>query len=183
MASPTSEKVFYADSRLSQLVGTAVFVALAAFLFLLLLLALILIQSRGAGFELFPILALAGVGTLFLLVALASYTASRKRLVIAPAGIELHDFGYSVRTTWGNLERIALVPIGYNSMHPESWPVRQRLEAEMTKRGLQQLVLNSCIEAILLRQPVLKVRAWWGVGIVPLNRMIPLSYFKWWRHG
>ncbi len=183
MASLTSQKVFYADSRLIQLVRTAVFVALAAFLFLLLLLALISIVRRGTGFEPLFIVLLAGVGIFFLLLALATYVASQTRLVTQPAGIELYDFGYSVRTTWSNLERIALVPQTYNSIRPEMMPAWRQIEAKMTKSGLQQLVLSSYIEAIMLRQPVLKEKSWWGIGIVPLNRMIPLSDFKWWRHN
>ncbi len=183
MDSRPSEKVFYPDSRLDQLVRTAIFVALAAFLFVLLLFALITIVIRGTGFEPLYALILAGVGLLSLLIALGCYTASHTRLVTKPTGIEFYDFGYSIRTTWDNLERIALVPMSYNSIRPETLPARQRLEAEMTKRGLQQLLLGAYVEAIILRQPVFKEKSWWAIGIVPLNRMIPLSDFKWWRHG
>ena len=46
------------------------------------------------------------------LAILMAYSAVQIRLVISPEGIEYYQVGYSVRTTWENVERIGEIPAG-----------------------------------------------------------------------
>jgi hypothetical protein len=105
-------------------------------------------------------------------------------MIIRPGGLEYHDVGYSVITGWGNLDRLALVPGSYNALNPEALAQWRKIQEEIAHHRLVgPLVRNSLVEAILLRRAVAKTRSWWTFGMVPQNRIIPLSDFKQWRYS
>jgi hypothetical protein len=69
---------------------------------------MIVVLSGGQGTHLI----LAFLGTFALLVLYFLYITSRIQIITSPEGIEYHQDGYSLYTTWENVERIGTVRFG-----------------------------------------------------------------------
>lgn len=87
----------------------------------------------------------------FCLAALMAYSAFQIRLVISPEGIEYHQVGYNVRTTWNNLARIEKIRAG-----------------------------RIMVDGLTLYEPALYVDKWLsGIKYIQTRgQVIPLSLFK-----
>jgi len=98
-------------------------------------------------FKVLPISAL----IFFFLGILLGYSAIQIRLVISPEGIEYHQVGYSICSTWNNVAQIGNMPAG-----------------------------RLTVEGLILHEPALYVGIWLSKVnyIQTRGRLIPLSLFK-----
>ena len=127
------------------------------------------IQSRG---DLTKASLAGAFGMLALVIALILLIGSRSRIVTSPGGLEYHTVGFSISTTWDNIERIDQIPI-FQDVRP---PV-QRILTKKARMGFAGQV-----EGLVLRQPVTIQTRFWERGATGPQRHIILSVeFKRWR--
>lgn len=129
-----------------------------------------------------------GVIALFLALGTIFLGMSRLCLLVSPEGIEQRGFGFRIRTSWDNVERITLLPMSMLALGP-AWDENPRLaqarwqQAVTLTRKTRDTLPDACLEGMLLREAVPHENAWWAVGMVKTTRILPLDDFKWWRYG
>jgi hypothetical protein len=107
-------------------------------------------------------------------IALFLFMGSRSRIVTSPRGLEYHTAGFSISSTWDNIERIDQIPMFQDVRHPVHRILRQK--ARMGFAGH--------VEALVLRQPVNIETRFWERGATGPQQLIILSVeFKRWRES
>ncbi len=110
--------------------------------------------------------ALAVAGIIMVMVAAGLFPLVwYPKLLVSPSGIEIRQVGWSIRTTWDNVEAVELSPPGEGLL----------LRAPLTGRGAWALRVGRIIPAWYTPEQA---------RLVAEGRWFPLSPFGWWlRHG
>jgi hypothetical protein len=97
---------------------------------------------------------------------------SRSRIVISPQGLVYHTVGFSISTTWDNIDCIAQIPIFRDVRHPV-----QRIFSKEELIGFA-----GHLEGLELCQPVTIETSFWERSAAGPHKHIILSVeFKRWR--
>jgi len=162
MTKTSAVKIYYTASRQRYLLtGTGV-AALAIFLFVL------ITQSFG-NWATSIVLVILGSGAT--LIAVLLFHASRSRIITSALGLAYHTTGFSVFTTWDNIERIDQIP----------------MFQDVARSGFKKdplIGFAGQFEGLLLRQPVEIKPSIWERGAKGTLRHIVLSIeFATWRES
>lgn len=154
-------KTYHAESRIRYLSAGAALAVLALIAFA------VLIQSPGDWTK----RVLAGtLGVLAFILACFLFIGSRSRIITSPQGLAYHTFGFSIATTWDNLERIDRIPV-FQDARPARFMFGKN----------RRLVTAREVEGLVLRQPVNIKASAWERGAAGAQRHIILSeeFGKW----
>ena len=158
-------RTHYTETRTRDLFVSTIFALLTLIAFV------VSIQSRGN--SIVSILTCA-FGVLPLVTALIFFTGSRSRIVTSPRGLEYHTVGFSISTTWDNIERIDQIPIFQD--------VRPLLERVFSKG--ERIGYTGHLDGLVLREPVnIQTRFYERTPPGPQKQIILSIEFKRWRES
>lgn len=158
-------RTYYTESRARYLSASIAFALLALIAFV------ISIQSHS---DLIKSILVGALGVLALVVALFPLMGSRSRIVTSPQGLVYHTVGFSISTTWDNIDHIAQISIFQDVRHPV-----QRILLKEKRMGFA-----GHLEGLVLCQPVNIETSFWERSAAGPQRHIILSVeFKRWREG
>jgi hypothetical protein len=157
-------KVYYTQARRRyRLAGAAVAV--------LAMLVLVLFVRSFGNWVTSIVLAVLGAAAFF--IALSLFIGSRSRIVTSAQGLAYHATGFSIFTTWDNIERIDQIPVFQDVSS-------LRLGFGKSPR----IGFAGHIEGLVLRRPVVPKRSVWERGAMGFVHHIALSIeFASWRES